>query len=91
MKILYSENALKDMGWFRRYYSTIFPKGKGSARESLLRTAALIADNPFVGHPTSQGAESRAFPVLRTPFSMLYRVKPNHIEILRIFDHRADR
>jgi toxin ParE1/3/4 len=91
MKILYSENALKDMGWFRRYYSKVFPEGKGSARASLLRTEALIAENPFVGHPTAQGAETREFPVLRTPFSMLYRVKANRIEILRVLDHRAER
>lgn len=41
--------------------------------------------------PPTQGAESREFPVLRTPFSMLYRVKPDHIEVLRVFDHRAER
>jgi plasmid stabilization system protein ParE len=91
LKIVYSEAALNDMGWFRRYYSSVFPEGKGKARDSLLRTEALIAENPFAGHPATQGFEAREFPVLRTPFSLLYRVKGDRIEILRVLDLRAER
>jgi hypothetical protein len=77
------------MGWFRRYYATAFPEGKGCARESLLRIEALIAENPLVCQPTEPGAGTREFPVLRTPFSLLYRLKGDRIEILRILDLRA--
>lgn len=89
MKVVYSEKALQDMGWFRRYYATIFPEGKGNARDSLLRTEALIAENPYLGHPTDPGSEAREFPILRTPFILLYRVRPDRIEILRLLDLRA--
>jgi plasmid stabilization system protein ParE len=89
VKIVYAERALQDMGWFRTYCRAVFPAGKGSARESLLRTEALLAEAPHVGHPTGPGAETREFPVLRTPFVLLYRVREDRIEILRVLDLRA--
>jgi len=91
VKLVYAAKALEDMGWFRRYYSTVFPEGKGNARDSLLRTEALLAESPFIGHPTTEGSEAREFPVLRTPFVLLYRLKADRIEILRVLDLRAER
>jgi plasmid stabilization system protein ParE len=90
VKVVYAEKALQDMGWFRRYYSTVFPEGKGRARESLLRTEALIAENPSIGHPVEHGSEAREFPLLRTPFVIIFRVKSDRIEILRVLDLRAE-
>jgi toxin ParE1/3/4 len=89
VRVVYAEQALKDMGWFRKYYATTFPEGKGRARESLLRTEALVAENPFVGQPTEAGSATREFPILRTPFVLLYRVKDDRIEVLRVLDLRA--
>jgi plasmid stabilization system protein ParE len=91
LDVVYAPKALEDMGWFRQYYSSAFPEGKGNARDSLLRSEALVAGNPFIGHPTSAGSEMREFPVLRTPFVLLYRVKAERIEILRVLDMRAAR
>ena len=89
MQIVYTEHALQDMLWFRQYYAKVFPEGRGTARASLLRTEALIVENPRIGHLTAQRAETREFPILRTPFAMLYRVRAGRIEILRLIDHRA--
>lgn len=89
MKVVYAERALRDMGWFRDYYAAVFPAGKGNARASLLRTEALIAENPHVGQTTAPGAGTREFPILRTPFVLLYRLKEDRIEILRVWDTRA--
>ena len=77
------------MGWFRQYYAAVFPAGKGNARDSLLRTEALLAENPRIGQPAYPGAETREFPILRTPFVLLYRLKDDRIEILRVLDLRA--
>jgi plasmid stabilization system protein ParE len=89
MRVVYARQALLDMGWFRRYYMSVFPEGRGSARDSLLRTEALVAENPLIGHPTEPGADTREFPVLRTPFVLLYRVRADRVEILRVLDGRA--
>ena len=89
MKIVYARQALVDMGWFRQYYATVFPEGEGRARDALLRTEALVAENPRAGHRTEPGAETREFPILRTPFSLLYRLKDDRVEILRVIDLRG--
>lgn len=90
MRIVYAEKALQDMGWFRRYYSRVFPEGRGNARDSLLRTERMISENSFLGQPADVGLEAREFPILRTPFTVIYRVRPDQIEILRILDLRAE-
>jgi plasmid stabilization system protein ParE len=89
VKIVYARQALADMGWFRQYYATVFPEGRGRARDALLRTEALVTENPRAGHPTEPGAETREFPILRTPFSLIYRLKDDRIEILRVLDLRS--
>lgn len=91
MEVVYLDTALEDMGWFRRYYAAVFLEGRGIARESLRRTERLIAENPSVGHVTDGQTGVREFPLRRTPFSVLYRVRDNRIEILRIFDQRSFR
>lgn len=90
MQLVYAERALRDMLWFRRYYADVFPAGRGTARDRLLRTEALVVENPSIGHPVEPGSDLREFPVLRTPFSMLYRLKEDRIEVLRILDNRAE-
>ena len=69
MEVVYLATALEDMQWVRRYYAEVFPEGRGHARAGLLKTEALIAENPFVGHVTGDDADVREFPVARTPFS----------------------
>jgi plasmid stabilization system protein ParE len=91
MEVVYLATALEDMQWVRRYYAEVFPEGHGHARASLLKTAALIAENPFVGHALVDDVDILEFPVARTPFSFLYRVHDGRIEILRVFDQRSFR
>jgi plasmid stabilization system protein ParE len=91
MEVVYLAAALEDMQWVRRYYAEVFPEGRGHARAGLLKTEALLAENPFVGHVLGDDAEVREFPIARTPFSFLYRVHDGRIEILRVFDQRSFR
>lgn len=89
MEVVYLGAALEDMGWFRHYYAIAFPEGRGNARESLLRTERLIAENPLIGHPAGEGDGVREFPLRRTPFGFLYRIQGDRIKMLRLFDHRS--
>jgi plasmid stabilization system protein ParE len=43
-----------------------------------------------VGERVEGFPDVREFPIRRTPFAVLYRVQPDHVEILRIFDQRSD-
>jgi plasmid stabilization system protein ParE len=90
MKVAYLRSALPDLNWFRAYYEAIFPEG---ARHALLQRRAierLLRENPFAGHVVQEDADTRAFSISRTPFIMVYRVKDDRIEILRVWDGRRD-
>lgn len=91
MEAVYLATALEDMQWVRRFYAEVFPEGHGHASACLLKTEALIAENPFVDHALGDDADIREFPVARTPFSFLYRVHDGRIEVLRVFDQRSFR
>lgn len=45
---------------------------------------------PFAGHPVGDN-DSREYVMPRTPFSVVYRVRGEQIQILLILDHRAER
>lgn len=90
MKVIYLAHALRDMNWVRRYYSQVFPAGRSSARLRLRKTELLISENPMVGHPSENMNGAREFHISRTPFTFLYRVTNDNIEIMRVVDSRAD-
>jgi toxin ParE1/3/4 len=87
MRVVFLASSADDTVWFRRYYTRVFPDGAMSARDSLKRTLALITENPLVGQQL-QRADNRTFPVLRTPFVVVYRVADDQIEVLRLQDQR---
>jgi plasmid stabilization system protein ParE len=90
MKVIYLTQALRDMSWVRKYYSDVFPAGRSNARSQLRKTETLISGNPFVGHSSETVSGAHEFHVSRTPFSFLYRVTKDHIEIVRVIDNRSN-
>ena len=90
MKVIYLTQALRDMSWVRKYYNDVFPAGRSNARSRLRKTELLISENPLVGHISESVEGAREFHISRTPFSFLYRVTKDHIEILRVIDSRSN-
>jgi plasmid stabilization system protein ParE len=90
MKIVYLRDALEDMRWVRHYYRNVFPAGQGNARQALRATENTIAQHPHIGHPCEEIATAREYRINRTPFSFLYRVVDDRVEILRVIDNRSD-
>jgi hypothetical protein len=89
MQIKYLEAALDDMIWFREYYSKVFSAGKQTARTQLLKTELLIAESPSVGEADEQVSNVREYPIPGIPFTVLFRLTPESIEFLRIYDQRS--
>ena len=90
MRVVYVRSALPDLVWFRAYYEAIFPEG---ARHALLQRRAverLLRENPFAGRVVQEDADTRVFPISRTPFIIVYRVMEDRIEVLRVWDGRRD-
>lgn len=90
MKIVYLPRTREDAQWLRRYYGAVFPAGAASARAHLRAAERLVTENPFIGRPTGV-QDARELPIGRTPFSLIYRVSADRLEVLRIWDGRADR
>ena len=75
----------------RTYYAHIFPDGAKRAAEQYRRACGVIIDNPLVGRAVKEMEGVREFSIPRTPFSFIYRVVDDRIEILRVWDQRGDR
>jgi toxin ParE1/3/4 len=89
MKVLYLTSTRDDITWMRRYYRSVFPAGAAKAREHVRLAESVLMRNPMVGHQ-AEISGLRIFQIPRTPFGFLYRVTATHIEIVRVFDARAD-
>ena len=90
MRILYLACARDDLSWLRQYYREVFPDGATRALKHLLAAEGLLRTNPLIGRRTGIG-DSRELHIARTPFSLIYRVREDRIEILRVWDGRRDR
>ncbi|KIC39813.1 hypothetical protein RA27_17325 [Ruegeria sp. ANG-R] len=88
MKIVFLEDATRDIQWFRYYYTSVFPEGSERARAQLKAIQLTLAANPYAGHPSDTRQDVREISVPRTPFTLIYRVMPTQIEILRLWDTR---
>ncbi len=88
MRLVYLESSIPDVIWFRQYYSSVFPEGRENADQSVLNLQALLKANPYMGQAVEGMAATRRVPVSRTPFVLIYRVKPDQIEVLRLRDSR---
>lgn len=88
MKIVFLEDTVLDVQWFRYYYRSVFPDGSDKARARLKAIQITLAANPYAGHPSDTRENVRELSVPRTPFTLIYRVMPTQIEILRLWDTR---
>lgn len=69
------------------YYRRSFPEGWSAANRHYLKTVSLVAENPFLGRPV-EGFDLRQLPIPNTPFHLIYRVRNQVIEIVRVWDMR---
>jgi len=88
MKIVFLEDAGRDIQWVRFYYQSVFPDGSSRARAHLKAIQTTLAANPYAGRPSDTWDDVRELSIPRTPFSLIYRVTPTQIEILRLWDIR---
>jgi plasmid stabilization system protein ParE len=90
MRLVLLPAAILDLAWVRSYCGRVFPEGAKGARPRIRASLRLIRDNPELGHPTHR-AGVRELVVPRTPFSLIYRVRGDRVELMRVWDQRADR
>jgi toxin ParE1/3/4 len=78
------------MGWFRQYYRSVFTAGKTNAGAHFKEAKRLLKAYPHVGHP-SDAADFRELQILKTPFAIIYRIRGDEIQVVRLWDQCAER
>lgn len=91
MKLVFLPSTRSDLLWMRTYYAHVFPNGAKRAVEQYVRASGVIRNNPLAGHSIEEMEGVREFSIPRTPFSFIYRVIDDRIEVLRVWDQRGDR
>jgi plasmid stabilization system protein ParE len=89
MKLTFRPQAEQDLRWFAHYYRKRFPAGKREAERRLQVATQLLLTNPLAGQMMEE-VSARRFPVPRSPFVLIYTVERDTINILRVWDGRAD-
>lgn len=87
MRLVYLDPALDDLAWVRLYYERVFPEGGYNAARRFEEAERLLTDHPRIGTPLGSGGLRRR-KILKTPFTLIYRVTSERIEILRVMDDR---
>jgi plasmid stabilization system protein ParE len=90
VRIVFLRSCQPDLEWFRTYYETVFSAGAKHAEEQVEKSLELLRHNPFIGHSLEEKG-TRELPISRTPFSLVYRVTREHIEIISVLDQRSNR
>jgi plasmid stabilization system protein ParE len=89
MRIVYLKSALAGLRWYRRYYKNVFAEGAVRANAQFVASQQSLQDNPLIGHKIGDG-RLREYPIARTPFVLVYRLRGDEIQIVRIRDGRAN-
>jgi plasmid stabilization system protein ParE len=89
MRIVFLPTTAPDFDWITEYYLSNFPEGGPKAYHRLERALANLSVNPRMGKAIAR-TEYRQYSVPRTPFSLIYRISGDAIEILHVWDQRSN-
>lgn len=90
MKIKFLASSKPDLRWFKQYYTKTFPAGRENANRQYRAFLLLLRESPGIGRAVEDEKNTREYPIPRTPFTVLYRIMPEHIEVMRVYDQRSD-
>ena len=88
MRIVYLRSSKPGLEWFLKYYGKVFPEGESNALARFDAMERWLKASPHVGQMIGEG-EARIMPITRTPFGIIYRVKGDHIRVMKIIDYRS--
>jgi plasmid stabilization system protein ParE len=89
MRLVFLKSARADLQWFQRYYGYVFTEGARQAGGQYLTCRKILRENPFIGHKI-EDSDYREFPITRTPFVFVYRIRGEEVQVLRIWDARGN-
>jgi tryptophan synthase alpha chain len=89
MRLVYLASANDDLAWFQEYYGCIFHTGSEHATRQYVKAVATLSNHPYIGRSVGETG-LRSYSIPRLPFAIIYRVTKDHIEVVRVWDQRAD-
>jgi plasmid stabilization system protein ParE len=88
MRVVWSQSAINDLKAIFNYLNEDDPHAAAAAFRAIRAKADLLRQFPALG-PTFDGAV-RQLSVSRTPYVIIYKLQPDRVHLLRLFDSRQD-
>jgi toxin ParE1/3/4 len=89
MKVVFTEDALRDLDDILQYISKNYPAVYGPFEKRLRTTVTRIRAWPQSAQEVEQFPGVRSVPFIRYPYRLFYQVLPDRVEVLHV--HHAAR
>ena len=89
MKVRWTRPALSDLIEAQNYITLDNPEAAQTVAQRLWDATRQLADNPNIGRP-GHNPGTREWVVVRTPYLIVYRLRNETIEILRLWHGRRN-
>jgi toxin ParE1/3/4 len=89
LRVRWTRPALTDLIEAQNYIARDNPAAAQAVAQRLWDAARQIADNPNIGRP-GHNPGTREWVVMRTPYLIVYRLRNETIEILRLWHGRRN-
>jgi plasmid stabilization system protein ParE len=90
MKIRFLASSATSVAWVQNYYSEVFKAGRKNYSQQYFKAKRSLRDNPEIGYLFGGVEGVRKYEIVNTPFSFVYRIKNDEIQILRVWDNRRE-
>ena len=88
MRLIWSDPAVADLRGINDYLRQHDPRAAITALRAINAKAKLLRRFPGLGPPVDEAR--RYVSVSRTPYVLVYVIKPDRVEIHRVYDSRQD-
>jgi toxin ParE1/3/4 len=89
LKLQWTRPALNDLIEAQTYIAQDNPQAAQAVAQRLWDAAQSLTDHPQIGRP-GHVADTREWVVRRTPYLIVYRVRAETLEILRLWHTKRD-
>ena len=83
MQVSWTAEAVGDLNSARAYIARDDPKAASHLARRILDTASMLGRFPMLGR-TGDFEDTRELVVAGTPYVLVYRFEPDHVQILRV-------
>jgi toxin ParE1/3/4 len=90
MKVVFTQDALRDLDEILQYISTNYPGVYGPFEKRLRTIVTRIGTWPGTAQEVVQRPNIRSVPFIRYPYKIFYRVLSDRVEVLHVHHSARD-